>query len=182
MTGLSFQCFFQWPAALLIFAFALERLGTTIEFFKGLLSKLPVEPAFFVTMVKMLGIAYIAEFSSSICKDCGHSAIASQIELFAKGAIVVMSIPVMSCLIELIGDAVLICKKYILIIIILAVVFLPQCFVYASDTEITDKIEQHMLEKIDMSEIEKYSKDYLPDRLSFSDIVDRHSGRRSKGR
>ena len=68
--------------------------------------------------------------------------------------------------------AVLICKKYILIIIILAVVFLPQCFVYASDTEITDKIEQQMLEKIDMSEIEKYSKDYLPDRLSFSDIVD----------
>ena len=63
-----------------------------------------VEPAFFVTMVKMLGIAYIAEFSSSICKDCGHSAIASQIELFAKGAIVVMSIPVMSCLIELIGE------------------------------------------------------------------------------
>lgn len=52
----------------------------------------------------MLGIAYIAEFSSSICKDCGHSAIASQIELFAKGAIVVMSIPVMSCLIELIGE------------------------------------------------------------------------------
>ena len=85
----------------IIFAFALERLGTTIEFFKGLLS---VEPAFFVTMVKMLGIAYIAEFSSSICKDCGHSAIASQIELFAKGAIVVMSIPVMSCLIELIGE------------------------------------------------------------------------------
>ena len=59
----------------IIFAFALERLGTTI-----------------------------AEFSSSICKDCGHSAIASQIELFAKGAIVVMSIPVMSCLIELIGE------------------------------------------------------------------------------
>ena len=85
----------------IIFAFALERLGTTIEFFKGLISKLPVEPAFFVTMVKMLGIA---EFSSSICKDCGHSAIASQIELFAKGAIVVMSIPVMSCLIELIGE------------------------------------------------------------------------------
>ena len=102
MTGLSFQCFFQ--CGTIIFAFALERLDTTIEFFKGLLSKLPVEPAFFVTMVKMLGIAYIAEFSSSICKDCGHSAIASQIELFAKGAIVVMSIPVMSCLIELIGE------------------------------------------------------------------------------
>lgn len=50
--------------------------------------------------------------------------------------------------------------------------FLPQDCVYASDTEITDTIEQQMLEKIDMSDVEKYSKDYLPDRLSFSDIVD----------
>ena len=54
----------------------------------------------------------------------------------------------------------------------LAVIFLPQGFVYASDTEITDTIEQQMLEKIDMSDVEKYSKDYLPERLSFSDIVD----------
>mgnify|MGYP002246877226 CR=1 FL=1 len=34
------------------------------------------------------------------------------------------------------------------------------------------KLSSRCLEKIDMSEIEKYSKDYLPDRLSFSDIVD----------
>ena len=87
-------------------------IGIAAVFFAVLLKRdrpelsmlLSVEPTFFVTMVKMLGIAYIAEFSSSICKDCGHSAIASQIELFAKGAIVVMSIPVMSCLIELIGE------------------------------------------------------------------------------
>lgn len=87
----------------IIFAFALERLGTTIEFLKDF-SQNCLWNRLFVTMVKMLGIAYIAEFSSSICKDCGHSAIASQIELFAKVAIVVMSIPVMSCLIELIGE------------------------------------------------------------------------------
>lgn len=67
---------------------------------------------------------------------------------------------------------VLICRKNIFIIIMLIVMFLPQDCVYASDTEITDTIEQQMLEKIDMSDVEKYSKDYLPDRLSFSDIVD----------
>ena len=70
-----------------------------------------IAAVFFAVLLKrdrpelsMLRIAYIAEFSSSICKDCCHRAIASQIELFAKGAIVVMSIPVMSCLIELIGE------------------------------------------------------------------------------
>ena len=49
----------------------------------------------------------------------------------------------------------------------LAVIFLPQGFVYASDTEITDTIEQQMLEKIDMSDVEKYSKDYLPERKNL---------------
>ena len=43
-------------------------------------------------------------FHPQSVRTVGHSAIASQIELFAKGAIVVMSIPVMSCLIELIGE------------------------------------------------------------------------------
>lgn len=52
----------------IIFAFALERLGTTIEFLKGF-SQNCLWNRLFVTMVKMLGIAYIAEFSSSICKD-----------------------------------------------------------------------------------------------------------------
>ena len=55
-------------------------------------------------------------------------------------------------------------------------------FCVSSDTEITDKIEQQMLEKIDMSEIEKYSKDYLPDRLSFADIVDAIKRREIKRR
>ena len=37
--------------------------------------------------------AYIAEFSSSICKESGYSAIAGQMELFAKLSIVALSIP-----------------------------------------------------------------------------------------
>lgn len=53
---------------------------------------------------------------------------------------------------------VLICRKNIFIIIMLIVMFLPQDCVYASDTEITDTIEQQMLEKIDMSDVEKYSR------------------------
>ena len=59
-----------------------------------------------------------------------------------------MSIPVMSCLIELIGELFLICKKYIFDNNHIGCsVFCRSVFVYASDTEITDKIEQQMLEK-----------------------------------
>ena len=60
--SLSFQCFFQCLRHY-NFCFCIGAARhDNLSFFKGLLSKLPVEPAFFVTMVKMLGIAYIAEF------------------------------------------------------------------------------------------------------------------------
>ena len=88
----------------IIFAFALERLGTTIEFFKRTSFKASCGTGIFCHYGKDAWDCIYCGVSSSICKDCGHSAIASQIELFAKGAIVVMSIPVMSCLIELIGE------------------------------------------------------------------------------
>ena len=48
----------------------------------------------------MLGIAYVAEFASSICKDAGHNSIAGMIELFAKISIVALSIPGLLFLVE----------------------------------------------------------------------------------
>ena len=41
----------------------------------------------------MLGVTYVAEFAENICKDAGYQAIAAQIEMFAKLAIVALSIP-----------------------------------------------------------------------------------------
>ena len=48
----------------------------------------------------MLGVAYVAEFSSAICKDAGYQAISGMIELFAKLAIVTLSIPGLVFLVE----------------------------------------------------------------------------------
>ena len=58
-----------------------------------MLEYLPVDKTYLLPLLKMLGIAYIAEFSSSICKEAGYSAIAGQMELFAKLSIVALSIP-----------------------------------------------------------------------------------------
>lgn len=42
----------------------------------------------------MIGITYISEFSADICKDAGHQAIASQIQIFGKLTIMAVSMPV----------------------------------------------------------------------------------------
>ncbi|AGX05458.1 mutants block sporulation after engulfment (stage III sporulation) [Bacillus sp. NRRL B-14911] len=52
------------------------------------------------TILKIIGIAYIAEFAAQITKDAGQGAIASKIELGGKILILAMAIPILTVLIE----------------------------------------------------------------------------------
>ena len=54
-------------------------------------------------LLKMAGITYVSEFASGICKDSGYSAVASQIEIFARISMLVISLPVVITLLETIG-------------------------------------------------------------------------------
>ncbi len=51
---------------------------------------------------KIIGIAYIAEFASSICSDAGESAVAGKVELAGKMMILVVSSPIIFTLFEMI--------------------------------------------------------------------------------
>lgn len=53
-------------------------------------------------MIKIVGIAYIAEFGSEICKDAGQSAIATKIELAGKVIIAALAFPIIASLLDLI--------------------------------------------------------------------------------
>ncbi len=49
---------------------------------------------FLTPLLKITGIAYIAQFSAEICRDAGESAVASRVELAGKTAIALMSFPI----------------------------------------------------------------------------------------
>lgn len=63
-------------------------------------SYLPVDSSYLTILLKMMGISYIGQFSSGICKDAGFSAIAGQIEIFGKLVIMGLSMPVLLALLE----------------------------------------------------------------------------------
>ena len=63
-------------------------------------SFLTLDTEYIAIMLKMVGITYIAQFSSGICKDAGYQAIAAQIEIFGKLAILVVGMPVLLALLE----------------------------------------------------------------------------------
>ena len=69
-------------------------------FLENILAKIELEEGYYYQLIKMLGVAYVAEFASSICKDAGHQSIAGMIELFAKLSIVTLSVPGLLFLVE----------------------------------------------------------------------------------
>ena len=65
---------------------------------------LPVDTEYISTLVKMVGITYIGQFASGICKDAGYSTTAAQIELFCKLSVMVLSMPVLMALLRTIQE------------------------------------------------------------------------------
>ena len=52
------------------------------------------------TLLRVIGIAYLAEFGAQICRDAGEGSIAARVELAAKVIILVMAVPVIMEIME----------------------------------------------------------------------------------
>ncbi len=89
--------------AVIILAFVASKLRIIAESVETFRKYIDAKGEYLLILLKMTGITYVAEFSSSICKDCGYGAIAAQIEIFAKISLLVISMPVVIALLETIS-------------------------------------------------------------------------------
>lgn len=87
-------------AGIVIGFFAISRVEIIVDTAKTIGDSIGVKQRYLATLLKMVGITYIAEFSAGICKDAGFSALASQIEMFGKLSILAVSAPVLLALLE----------------------------------------------------------------------------------
>lgn len=87
----------------LIVGFVITKIEVVYAFIKKLEGMLAIESQYIFILLKMIGIAYIAEFVIGICKDAGFSAISGQVEIFAKISILVASLPLLLTFLEMIG-------------------------------------------------------------------------------
>ena len=91
-------------AACVIFFYGSMRLKGILDGLQKIQELIRINPVYLNTLLKITGITYIAEFSSGICKDAGYSSIAGQIELFARLAVLAVSMPVLLALLETVHD------------------------------------------------------------------------------
>lgn len=90
--------------AVMIFAVICTQLESIVTAVNTFSTYVNIEKKYIVILIKMTGITYVSEFAASICRDLGYQSIASQIEMFARLSLFVISIPVVSALIETISS------------------------------------------------------------------------------
>lgn len=87
-------------AGIIIFYYVLTQISVVVNFLSEMLDMVALEETYFLQLLKMLGVAYAADFAASICRDAGQQSIAGMIELFAKLSIVILSVPGLMYLVE----------------------------------------------------------------------------------
>lgn len=99
-----YAMFVAMTVCICIFFYLLTKVETALSFVKELTEMIPVDGRYIALIIRMAGITYVAEFATDICKDAGYGAIGNQIEIFAKLAILVVSMPVIRVFLETMGS------------------------------------------------------------------------------
>ena len=87
-------------AGLVIFFYSLSKLEAVIETIRKVQSYIRLDRVYLESLMKMIGITYIAEFASGICRDAGYGSLGGQIEIFGKLSMLAVSMPILLALME----------------------------------------------------------------------------------
>ncbi|MCP8967058.1 stage III sporulation protein AD [Ectobacillus ponti] len=83
-----------------MFLILIDQVSAVLQMIERIAKQANVNSIYVETLLKIIGIAYIAEFGAQVTKDAGQGAIASKIELAGKLLILVMAIPILTVVIE----------------------------------------------------------------------------------
>ena len=89
---------------LLTFFYSAGRLGGILSVMEQIQTYFPVNEIYVRTLLKIVGVSYIAEFASHVCRDAGYGAVGSQIEIFGKLTVLAVSMPILTALLETLND------------------------------------------------------------------------------
>ena len=95
-----FAIYVSLAAGILILGMTFDTISQIVGVINDYTNKASINNKFVIVLLKITGIAILAEFATSICKDAGESAIATKIDLGGKIILISLSIPVISSTLE----------------------------------------------------------------------------------
>ncbi len=87
-------------AGVIIFLLVATKIKAVVDVLGDLADHAQVNSFYLATVLKIVGVAYIAEFGAQVCRDAGESAIAAKVEFAAKVLVMVLSLPIIAAIME----------------------------------------------------------------------------------
>ena len=87
-------------AGVIIFLLVLGKIGSIMDIIKDLAARAGINMVYLGAILKIIGIAYIAEFGAQICRDAGEGAIATKIEFASKILIMALAVPIVVAVLQ----------------------------------------------------------------------------------
>ncbi|NLC19105.1 MAG: stage III sporulation protein AD [Clostridiales bacterium] len=91
-------------ASMLILILGIGKLEVILDAINRLQGYIQLNSAYIGILIKIVGITYVTEISSSLCKDSGYSSIGEQIELVGKLSILAISMPILLAILDTINN------------------------------------------------------------------------------
>lgn len=95
-----YSVFLSLCIAVLILFCVLGLFSSAKEQLSSISVYLTMDNQYYGLLFKMIGITYLCEFCSGICRDAGFQAVGSQIEIFGKISILLAGVPILMTLLE----------------------------------------------------------------------------------
>lgn len=90
--------------SVILILYIINAITPIFSYFNEIVSKTGIDNDIFKTLLKIIGVGYLVEFSSSICIDSGNSSIADKITLAGKLLIFMLSLPIITSLFDMIME------------------------------------------------------------------------------
>lgn len=81
-------------AGIIIMLLVLRRIVTAVSVITQTAVAAGINLVYLQTLLRVIGIAYLAEFGAQLCRDADEGSIATRVELAAKVIILVAAVPV----------------------------------------------------------------------------------------
>ena len=86
--------------SIILFWYCLRQVENVAAQFARIKGYLEGTEGYLSILFKVIGITYICEFSSDICRDAGYQAVAGQIEILGKLTVMFAGLPILFAVIE----------------------------------------------------------------------------------
>jgi|AGTN01.1.fsa_nt_gi Stage III sporulation protein AC/AD protein family. len=90
-------------ASALIILEIVNGLTGILNVFETLGGESSANNVLYKTIIKIIGIGYITEYTASVCEDYGSQSIAKKVQLAGKVSIFTLAIPIVLSIIEAVG-------------------------------------------------------------------------------